>query len=133
MNKVNIILGLTLVISLFSCTKDQEMIDSSGPSVNIVLPLSTDTFMSGDTVHIHALISDNDELHEINGILNRTHNGLTEEVWTYAEHSHSSSYEVHGVYIVQVPGIHNDFQLEISASDHNLNEGAASVSFHVHM
>lgn len=133
MKKLNIILGLFLVAILFSCNKDVEMTDSTAPSITIMSPLATDTFMSGDTVHIHALITDNDELHEINGVLNRTNSGNTEEVWTYSEHSHTASFELHGMYIVQVPGMHNDFDLEIIATDHNLNEGSASLSFHVHM
>lgn len=127
------ILTLLLTMGLFSCGKDEPMEDDNKPVVTILSPSASDTYVSGDTVQIRAMITDNDELHEITASLNRTHNGSTEEVWTFDEHSHTGTYELVGSYVVAVPGMGNDFELTVNASDHNANMGAASVSFHVHM
>ena len=131
MNIFKYISVLTLgLFFMLSCEKDDPMVDTDIPVINLMSP-SSNMFMNGDTVHIHAEITDNDELHEISAKIERTANGLTEEVWSLDTHSHLDVYALHDMYVIEVNGMHNDFKLSFTVSDHNGNIGTKEFSFHV--
>lgn len=134
-NILNILLASLLLFSSFlvACSEDENGQDNEAPSINISSPNSANNYMSGDTVQIEAVITDNDQLHDISAVLTRTHNEETVEVWSYETHSHANTYTLSDTYIVEVPGLHNEFVLTVSASDHNENKGSETASFHVHM
>lgn len=119
---------------LFSCDKtDEPMTDESGPAISLLSPTVDQTFTSGDTVEIRATVEDNDELHDVSAILTRTHNGSEVIVWEFDTHTHEQIYTLSYDYVVEVPGMHNDFELVIEANDHNGNLSTNTFSFHVHM
>lgn len=122
-----LVIGLSFILA---CGKDEPVVDRDVPVITLMSP-SAAMYMAGDTVYIHAEASDNDELHEIGAKIERTHNGSTEEVWTYDTHSHTASYSLHEMYIVEMNGAHNDFKLNITVSDHNANVATKEFSFHV--
>lgn len=118
------------VFFIMSCEKDEVIVDKDIPVITLMSPMAS-MYMAGDTIQIHAEISDNDELHEIIGKLERTHMGLTDEVWTLDTHSHTKTYSLHDTYIVEVNGMHTDFKLTLTVSDHNGNVGTKEFTFHV--
>lgn len=126
---------LFMSITFIACEEKHEDNgqDTEAPTINIISPTATDSYMSGDTVSIQANFTDNDQLHEISASLTRTHNGQTEEVWTYSTHSHTTEFTLSETYVVEVPGMHNEFELTVEASDHNGNSDSKTISFHVHM
>lgn len=133
-NKFGVLLVcfLTLNILLTACNEDTNNgQDEEAPIISISSPTTTDTYVSGDTLQIKALITDNDQLHDMGATLTRTHNNETVEVWTYSNHSHANTYDMSETYVIEVPGMHNDFELTIWADDHNGNMGSETVSFHV--
>ncbi|MCB0538870.1 MAG: DUF4625 domain-containing protein [Bacteroidetes bacterium] len=123
---------LTANILLTACNEDtNNEQDTEAPAISISSPTATETYVSGDTLQITALITDNDQLHDLGATLTRTHNDETVEVWTYSNHSHGNTYNMRETYVIEVPGMHNDFELTIWADDHNGNMGSETVSFHV--
>lgn len=124
-------MAAAMVATFYSCDKEENKTDTDAPVIEIIEPVIGTTYMSGDTVFIHASMTDNDELHEISALINRTYMGLTDTVWTFATHSHTASYDLYGYYVIEVPGMHNDFELFVTASDHNENESTQTFSFHV--
>ncbi|MCD8528551.1 MAG: DUF4625 domain-containing protein [Chitinophagales bacterium] len=130
--KTIIIVAAIFAVSIItSCNKNEDNTDTQAPVIELIEPTSATTYMSGDTVFIHATITDNDELHEISSLISRTHMGVTDTVWTFDTHSHTASYDLYGYYVIEVPGMHNDFELFVTASDHNENESTQTFSFHV--
>lgn len=131
MKNIKFISGLlVLLMGIVSCEKDKPMIDTGIPTISILSP-STNRFMDGDTIQIHAEIADNDQLHDIAAKIERTHNGVTEEVWNMEMHVHADSFDLLESYVVESVGMHNDFKLTFTVSDHNGNIGTKEFLFHV--
>lgn len=125
------LLGLLFSI-LLSCDKNEgKNQDTESPIISILSPMEVSALMSGDTINIQARITDNDQLHDISASITRTHNEETVEVWNYETHSHDKVYDLYGWYVIEVPGMHNDFTLSVKASDHNGNEKTERIHFHV--
>lgn len=129
------ILLLTSLTLFIACDEndDPNQTDTEAPVINIMSPTATSMYMSGDSAHIHVVISDNDELHEYSAVIERTHMGNTVEVWSDSGHEHTEQKMIHADYVIDVPGMHNDFTLRVTASDHSGNETSEEVSWHVHM
>lgn len=125
------LLLISLTITLFSCDEKPEDTDTTPPTIVIHTPNASQTFMSGDTVNIHIEVTDNDEIHEIAASLNRTHMGATVEVWHVHAHPDAASHTLNAQYIVEVPGMHNDFVLEVVSDDHTGNSKTETFEFHV--
>ena len=137
MNRFHLIFPLLLASLTFfvACDEDDDHdhMDTEAPVINIMSPTSTAMYMSGDSAHIHVVITDNDELHEYSAVIERTHMGSTVEVWNESGHEHTQQKMIHADYVIDVPGMHNDFTLRVTASDHSGNETTDEVSWHVHM
>ena len=129
--KLTLVITVLLSAMLISCDKDNDNQDNESPVITILQPTIGQTYTSGDTVHIQAAISDNDQLHDISAVISRTFNEDTEDVWTLETHSHDETFDLFGWYVIEVPGMHNDFVLSVTASDHNGNEETQSFEFHV--
>lgn len=130
--KLMMLLSVLLSALLFSCEKnDGNNQDTESPLILILAPTITQTYASGDTVHVQVRITDNDQLHDIFASITRTYEGATEQVWSIETHSHDDVFDLLGWYIVEAQGMHNDFVLSITASDHNGNEDTEKFEFHV--
>lgn len=127
------IISLTLIIGmgLVGCEKDPAMIDEDVPVIDLISPNSGAMFMDGDTMQIHAEITDNDQVHEIMAHITREHMGQIDTVWTLLTHSHVSTFSLYESYIIETSGMHNNFELVITASDHNENLGEKTYAFHI--
>lgn len=124
--------SLVLTSLLYSCDeKEGQKQDNISPEIEILSPSIANTYLSGDTVYIQAKITDNDQLHEISAFISRKHGASIDRVWNYETHSHNEVFDLLAWYVIEVPGMHNDFTLSITASDHNGNEGNKEFHFHV--
>ena len=127
----NSIFSLIIIGGLQSCGKNESKDDTEKPGIQILSPTASESYLSGDTLPIHIVVSDNDELHNISAELRRTQNGSTIGVWDVMTHSHEQEYHIEDEYVIVVPGANSVFELTVTASDHNGNENTLSYSFQV--
>jgi hypothetical protein len=125
------ILSLVILVSMLSCGKNESKDDTEKPGIQILSPTTGESYLSGDTLPIHIVVSDNDELHDISAELTRTHNGSTIGVWDVMTHSHEQEFHIEDEYVIVVPGANSIFELTVTASDHNGNENTLTYSFQV--
>ena len=121
---------LVLTISLISCTKEDVVYDEDIPNIKVQSPQGQSIYAAGDTIDIHVLIIDNDELHEIGAILTAESNGANEVIWETSTHSHQASFDLYYRLIVPLSANHIDYKLEVTASDHHENIGRKVFTFH---
>ena len=131
-------LSITLFIAasmlLVSCDKDDDddettnpaTTDTEAPVLKIHSP-AAGMFNSGDNVHIHVEITENDELHEYSIVITNDDDGT--EYYRNEGHDHSTTLEVHDDFTTTVTG-HTDMTLTATATDHEGNVGTETVHFH---
>ncbi|MEX0966880.1 MAG: DUF4625 domain-containing protein [Bacteroidia bacterium] len=110
--------------------KDDPQVDTEKPTLNLVQPIEGATFENGDTMHIHAVITDNETVHDVAVAITRTNDDS--EIFHAHYHFDAASAEVDTFYIISVP-IHSDLILRVEASDHSENDTAISRGYHIMM
>jgi hypothetical protein len=127
MKKILSILTVLFIIaaSLISCSKTE---DTEAPAINITSPVSNSVYAVGDTVFIKVVVTENDELHHIDAILQKD---LSTTVWLRSFHSHSKVFEINDAYIVQADDAGSSFRLTVTADDHSGNESEAYLDFEI--
>lgn len=106
------------------CKKDKE-----GPVIHIESPLSSETYVNGDTIHIHGDVEDNEEMAEV---MVELRNGSQSDTLLFSTGGATTDnpYHFHGTYIVDVP-MHSDLELEVSATDVAGNNSTEYVHLHI--
>lgn len=117
------------IVLLMSCAKEDIVYDEDIPLIKIHSPVNQGVFTSGDTIDIHVVISDNDELHEIEAKIMAESMGAEELVWELATHTHEATYDVYYRLVVPSGITPTDYTLEVEASDHHNNIGQKSLTF----
>lgn len=130
-NIKSILFIFLFLVTFQACEQDGTMTDEEAPQIELISPTMNDMFKNGDTLRIHAVIRDNDELHDISAKITHTRMGVSETVWNVEAHSHEEVYTIQEDFIIDVSGEHNDFKLEFTVSDHNGNVGTKEFHFHV--
>jgi len=130
---IKLIIVFSVLFNLFltACSKSESKQDTEGPEITIYQPSIEDNYLNGDTLRVLAAISDNDELHDISANIVRVNKGVSEEVWVLESHSHLETYDLFGWYVIEVEDEYNEFELSISASDHNGNVSTKKFEFQV--
>ncbi len=119
-----------------SCDKDDDSTggtnpqeDTEAPVINLMSPDTSSTFHSGDTIHIHGTVTDNDGLHEVS--VSVTNDKSLPEL-NVTEHTHGQTYNIHQEYIIPTT-MHTNIEVKVEAEDHNGNKATITKPFHVHM
>ncbi len=131
MKKINYILFITLGITFFACDDDsnQTTTDRQAPVIQIISPQDGDTFHNNHSLKITALITENDELHTYGFELRNT--TLDSIIASDSKHNHGKEIELDTTVVINVSD-HSNFELTVSADDHNNNSATETIDFHIH-
>jgi hypothetical protein len=131
MRTLKFVLTTLIILSIFAVACKKEEGDTESPTVTIALTAPTDgSYHTGDTLHFHVHVTDNEMLHEVATSITREHDG--EEVYHVHGHPDSTVYMLDGMYVIDNGGSHSDFTVSSTATDHSENSGSDSKSFHSH-
>ena len=120
-----------IALTLTACKKDEEeTIDKTAPTINIITPANQEAHVSGDMLHLNVEFSDNDELHEIVAYLITTHMSMVDTVKTIHAHPDAATHTMMEHYTIGTV-THTDFSFQVVATDHSGNSSTASTGFHV--
>lgn len=124
---MNKLFAFTLLASLFlfsACKKEDP--DTVPPVVTIEEPLATETFVNGDTMHLHADVEDDTELHEVIFTITDISNNSVEATETF--HTHEMDFHGELEYVVNVPA-GSVLELKVEAEDDAANFTTESLEF----
>lgn len=130
--RFSLFMAIAASFVMTSCKKDKE--EETTPTVKATItvasPLTSTTYLLGDTVFVQATITCPSEMHGYDAyILNET-SGDT--VWTDAVHDHGDAFTIDGFWVNDVMD-HSDMLLHIEAEiDHDGNTTEKEVAFHCH-
>ncbi|MGB0176866.1 MAG: hypothetical protein ACPF9D_06855 [Owenweeksia sp.] len=125
----------TLLIA--ACEKDDSHdhnpeTDTEAPVITFLAPDSATNYMSGMTMPISVKVEDNDEIHEVH--LNVVNASRNDSVMLHVhKHSHGQVVMLDTSFTVPNLGMHQDYEIRVTASDHNSNQSNKTVHKHVHM
>jgi hypothetical protein len=103
-------------------------VGTTPPSISILSPVESELFNIGDSVHIHFMVTHEDDLHHVEMALINT--SLDAAVWDTLIHHHSQEFMFDEKWYADVAD-HTDMRLRVEAFDHNDNMALDSVSFHI--
>ncbi len=127
-----------LFLSTIACEKDENdstnepATDTTAPLITILLPDTATQYISGMKMPISIKAEDNDEMHELH--LNVVNTTQKDSVMLHVhKHSHAQVALMDTAFIIPDLGMHQDYEIRVTASDHNANESTKTVHKHVHM
>lgn len=128
--KQHIYLTFISVLLFFTACKKEVVPPEEplGPEIEILSPVSSTSFESGETLVLEANIVMEGGLHEYLIVL--TNMTTNEEVNSWSAHTHDDSVNFREEMLLDIQD-HFEWKLEVSASDHNGNTSTSSVLFFV--
>ena len=130
MRAITIFLMLTFLI--IGCKKEESNPAENGPVINIISPSSNDMPAPGSVVEINAIITDDDEVHDVTINISSNYSDAPASIEIIFDHIHNTVFNVDTSFIANIPsGLMADYTIQISAEDMSGNSNSESVSFHV--
>src|SRR5438270_8060113 len=114
-----------IVAAAAGCKKDST--DTTAPVITLTSPTDGQAFTAGQTVHVTANISDNDEIHEVHLYVTNVATGDT--IANFEEHLDAGSYTLDQTFAVQA-GV--SYKIEVDANDHSNNEAQKILHVSAH-
>lgn len=122
-----LILFFILPLVILSCKKDDPE-DTVAPIITLERPSANANFENGDTLYIHALITDNVWLEQAKV---RVNNSANDDIFFgYDINPNNNLYEVDSFWVVNVPD-HTDIKVEVRARDNSNPETVVSRTYHI--
>ncbi|HBF21591.1 MAG: hypothetical protein CMI36_08820 [Owenweeksia sp.] len=132
---------ITSILSILltaACKKDTKEgnhkpeTDTEAPLITFLAPDTATHYLSGSTMPISVKVEDNDEIHEIH--LNVVNTSRNDSVMLHVhQHSHGQVAMLDTSFFIPDLGMHQDYELRVTASDHNSNESEKTLHKHIHM
>ncbi|WNJ18666.1 hypothetical protein [Pontibacter sp. G13] len=121
--------AMMAIVSLTGCKEEEPV--APEVSMNISAPSVGTMFGKDDTIHVHAMVSHEEEMHGYEAFIRNTSMGDT-VVWYVSEHAHGTEFHIEGEWVNNVQH-HSDMELIINvAVTHDGEQVSDTVAFHCH-
>lgn len=115
-------------LTIVSCDDDHNHEEEYMVNISINSPMDGEGFVLGDSVHIHAVLTNDATIHNVKVTVENTTTGTTETLYDNHEHA-EMTYTYHNPNFV--PSANGDYILKVESSEHGEHVHSEMINFGV--